>query len=184
MFQLSYYAETPQQPTVAGNSLYFIGRFGAVGIRLYKTDGTAAGTTIVKEVTTSNDPNLPVSAARLGIDNLTLVGSTLFFTIDLPNVGQQLWKTDGTAAGTTMVLSLVGLFTPPAGSPPGIWDNVPIRQATAAAGKLFFVATDNDRGEELWVSDGAQRRVRRPHGRCDRSVSSALRFQASGGVHR
>ncbi len=36
-------------------------------------------------------------------DNLTAVGSTLFFGADNGVNGQELWKSDGTAAGTVLM---------------------------------------------------------------------------------
>jgi ELWxxDGT repeat protein len=59
----------------------------------------------------------PVSAQRLVRDintatadsnpaNLTVVGGTLFFTVLDPETGVELWKSDGTAEGTTLVADI------------------------------------------------------------------------------
>ena len=44
------------------------------------------------------------------IDNLTAVGSTLFFTALAPGIGRELWKSDGTDAGTVLVKDVVSGF--------------------------------------------------------------------------
>jgi ELWxxDGT repeat protein len=70
-----------------------------------------------------------------------VVGATLYFNAT-NNFGSQLWKTDGTTAGTTMVADLNGT----AGSNPQnlINDN----------GTLFFSAFTAQYGTELWKTDG------------------------------
>ena len=152
----------PHLLTAVGGDLYFVGRAGSVGLRLYKSNGTAGGTTVVKEIARPADAGVADSYGPLGIDNPTAVGGTLFFTLDLPAVGQQLWKTDGTAAGTTLVRQLNAAYTPP-NPPPGASPPTPtplgyekpaVHQMTAVGTNLFFVADDDTRGAELWVSDG------------------------------
>ncbi|NCR19167.1 MAG: hyalin, partial [Microcystis aeruginosa LL13-03] len=99
------------------------------------SDGTAAGTVLVKDIF----PGSSSSAPRY----LTAVGNTLFFTaIDGVN-GRELWKSDGTAAGTV----LVGDIRPgSSGSYPG--------GLTAVGNTLYFTASDGVNGTELWKSDG------------------------------
>jgi ELWxxDGT repeat protein len=72
---------------------------------------------------------------------LTAVGNTLFFTAYDDTDGYQLWKTDGTAAGTVMLTSLA----PSNSSPFGLLN---------VNGTLFFGAIDGTHGFELWKSDG------------------------------
>ena len=74
--------------------------------------------------------------------NLTAVGSTLFFTADNGSSGRELWKSDGTPAGTVQVADInLG----PAGSNPGGLTNL--------AGTLYFSANDGTTGAELWSYD-------------------------------
>src|SRR5262245_33095354 len=68
------------------------------------------------------------------------VGGTLFFAADDGVHGRELWKTDGTAAGTVMVQDFSG------GSFPENLTNV--------NGTLFFTANDGINGVELLKSDG------------------------------
>ena len=77
------------------------------GRELWKSDGTAAGTVLVKDI---NDP--PYTGSRCDGSHypqgsypsyLTNVNGTLFFVADDCNKGNELWKSNGTEAGTVMV---------------------------------------------------------------------------------
>src|SRR5262245_42578057 len=65
------------------------------GAELWKSDGTDAGTVLVKDVR----PGPFGSDTR----NLTAVGDTLFFFSNDGTHGSELWKSDGTEAGTVLV---------------------------------------------------------------------------------
>ncbi len=95
---------------VTTSARFFIAYTGENGCELWKSNGTAAGTVLVKDMVPGN----PGSDAR----DLTAVGKTLFFVNDDGVHGRQLWKSDGTAAGT----GIVKLFDTPGGAyfPPGI----------------------------------------------------------------
>lgn len=73
---------------------------------------------------------------------LTNVDGTLFFTRTDPSQGLELWRTDGTSAGTVEVR----------GWSPGYW-SATNPQLTNVNGTLYFVA-DSGYGEELWKSNG------------------------------
>jgi ELWxxDGT repeat protein len=74
--------------------------------------------------------------------NFTAVNGALFFTTEDPAYGAELWRSDGTQAGTTLV-SVVA----PAG--------VDLSHSVVAFdGSLFFTPSDPDRAGELWKSDG------------------------------
>jgi ELWxxDGT repeat protein len=74
--------------------------------------------------------------------DLTAMNRTLFFTAWTPGHGRQLWKTNGTAAGTVMLTQVSG----PVGADP--------EDLTVADGVLFFSAHDPRHGRELWKSNG------------------------------
>src|SRR5262249_44994333 len=75
--------------------------------------------------------------------SLTNVNGTLLFTADDGAAGRELWKSDGTAAGTILVHDIaVGA----AGSNPSALTNV--------SGMLGFAADDVSHGREVWQSDG------------------------------
>lgn len=75
-------------------------------------------------------------------DFLILDGMAYFFASDDPH-GRELWRSDGTAAGTRLVADIC----------PGPCDSH-FLEMVSAGGRLFFAATDGVSGHELWTSDG------------------------------
>lgn len=118
-----------------GSTLYFQADDGVNGSELWKSDGTAAGTVLVKDI----QPGSPGS----GPSYLTAVGSTLYFQADDGVNGKELWKSDGTAAGTVMVRDIR----------PGGSGSEP-SYLTTVGSTLYFRASTSTTGMELWKSDG------------------------------
>lgn len=168
--------------TVVGNKLFFVMDAGPKGTdhELWVTDGTVAGTRLVKDIV----PGAEGSA----IEKLTRVGNSVYFLAS-PGSGRELWISDGSATGTRRVTpqgefflfgeELVALGSAlvfsaavsgdPAGrvlwitdgnggtrkladiNPSGSSDP---RSLTVVGNQLFFTADDGQRGTELWISDG------------------------------
>jgi ELWxxDGT repeat protein len=122
--------KAPGNLTAVGGSLFF-----TYANQLYKSDGTSAGTVLVKDINSS--------AADSTLGNLTAVGNTLFFTADDGTHGGELWESDATAAGSVLVKDI----NPGAASSAS-------QNLTAVGNTLFFTATDGTHGVELWKSDG------------------------------
>jgi ELWxxDGT repeat protein len=81
--------------------------------------------------------------ANINPSEMVAVGSTVYFVAADAAHGEQLWKSDGTPGGTTMVTDI----NPTAGGlKPSVLTNV--------NGMIFFEATDNVHHEGLWRSDG------------------------------
>lgn len=80
---------------VITNTLFFVASNGTSGFELYKTDGTNAGTTLVKDLNPGSSSSNP--------SNFIVLNNTLYFTCTTANDGNELWKTDGTALGTVLV---------------------------------------------------------------------------------
>lgn len=83
-----------------GNSGFavFSASNGTDGFELWITDGTAAGTQLLKEITPG--------AASASIFNFRAAGDLVYFTANDGVNGTELWVTDGTAVGTQMVSDL------------------------------------------------------------------------------
>jgi ELWxxDGT repeat protein len=80
-----------------GQTLFFSANGPDTGMELWKSDGTAGGTILTRDILPGAGSGLtsfPFPAA---------VGDTLFFAANDGTHGQELWKSDGTEAGTVMV---------------------------------------------------------------------------------
>jgi ELWxxDGT repeat protein len=120
---------------VAGQ-VFFSAKDGSQGVELWRTDGSAAGTLLVKDIYPGSS-SYPQPVAS--------IGSTLYFTADDGVHGRELWRSDGTEAGTDLVKDLrVGKESSYAGNF-GVLNNV-----------LYFSASDGQYGQELWRSDGTE----------------------------
>ncbi|MCS7160372.1 MAG: hypothetical protein RMJ19_07865 [Gemmatales bacterium] len=116
--------------------IFFVANTAATGEELWMTDGTPAGTTLVRDIVQGTGSSSP----RF----LTNVNGTLFFAANDGQSGFELWTSDGTASGTTRVVDIRGGTG--AGSDPRFLVNVD--------GTLFFAANDGQNGFELWRSGG------------------------------
>jgi ELWxxDGT repeat protein len=128
--------------TVVGNTLFFSANDGKFGHELWKSDGTPSGTVRVADIKTGKGHPLPQWYSSEPT-YLATVGNILFFTADDGDFGRELWKSDGTAAGTVRVADIF----------PGRNSPEP-KNLTAVGNTLFFTAADGNSGRELWKSDG------------------------------
>jgi len=128
----------PGNLTLAGGVTYFVVTDGMTGRELWKTNGTTAGTVMVKDIRPGSE------GSNLG--NFTAMGGMLYFSADDGINGEELWKSDGTAAGTVLVKDIW----------PGSISAFPgnFRNLRVIGGTLYFSADDGINGEELWKSDG------------------------------
>jgi len=125
----------PEQLTPMGGKVYFVADDGIHGRELWRTDGTNAGTQLVKDV----DPD---PEDYQGIWDLTAIGNLLFFSGYDDAHGQELWVSDGTTEGTQLIDIVPG---PHWSDPYGF---------TEYNGLAYFSAWTFETGRELWVSDG------------------------------
>jgi ELWxxDGT repeat protein len=109
------------------------------GREVFKTDGTAAGTVMLKDIG-QGGPGNPT--------DFTIFNGELYFVVNDNMHGYELWKSDGTAAGTVMLKDIN--TTEPGGSHPA--------NLTVVNNTLFFTANNGatNNGEELWKTDGTE----------------------------
>lgn len=112
---------TPSHMTVVNNTLFFEAYSPQYGRELFKIDNTSGG--IVRDITPGN--------AWSSIGDLVDFNGTLFF-----NANGELWKSDGTQDGTSMVIDINS------------------RSLIVVGDTLYFQANDGTHGTELWKSDG------------------------------
>jgi len=104
--------------------------FFSSGKQLWKTDGTPAGTIMIRDF----------SAEGAGsVGRFIATANTVYFMLPVTNA-YQIWKTDGTFVGTVLVKDF-GL-------------GQPLFQRAVVANTVFFDVSQSGVGIELWKSDG------------------------------
>ncbi len=132
---------------VSGDRMFFVGEIpgSGTGLELCMTDG--ATLTFVKDIRPGSDSSQIYSLCAFR-------GGVLFIANDGTS-GFELWRSDGTAAGTQRVIDLV----PGRGSgcPANDWNgltNTGMVWAPAGAARAVFGGTNGSQGVELYVTDG------------------------------
>ena len=119
------------------NVLYFPANDGIHSWEIWRSDGTTAGTYLLKDI----NPSVTLTPPTY----LTKVGNTLFFAANDDALGTELWKSDGTTAGTVMVKDI---YT-------GSGTGIDLSSMVDFGGNLYFVANDGTTGfDALWKSNG------------------------------
>jgi ELWxxDGT repeat protein len=147
------------------------------GAELWRTDGSAAGTKLIKDIWPGPNGSAIFYPLRLG--------SSVFFAADDGTHGDELWKSDGTNPGTSLVRNI---------NPTG--DSLAYPQAVMG-GRLYFSADDGDsgthHGQELWSTgpdgqdthrvDDANPGPASGYASYVQSLGSKVMFIANDGVH-
>lgn len=132
----TYYAmdDSTRNHAVAGDTLFYTAITDSSGSELWKTDGTKAGTTRVKDINPGPGGSQPT--------HMLAVGDVVYFAADDGVHGFELWRSDGTEAGTFMLDDIE----------PGGWSSFP-SSLEVIGNKLYFIAQRIDVGRELHVID-------------------------------
>ena len=107
--------------SLSGNEMYFYGYTGSNGRKIWKTDGTAAGTSMI---------------ADKSANALTRLNDDVYFASDF-----KLWKISGTT-GSVELIDVPNIFI------------VATMRMAAFKNKLYFMGFDETNGVELLSSDG------------------------------
>jgi len=130
-------AEDPEDFIAYGSAYLFTLNDQVTGRELWISDGTVAGSRLVKDINKKGDGFNGHSPC------FTFLGGIAYFFADDDTHGTELWRSDGTADGTWLVKDVR----------PGNLDGVG-EELIAVGGKLFFTGRTDGQGRELWVSDG------------------------------
>jgi ELWxxDGT repeat protein len=117
---------------------------GTHGAELWKSDGTGAGTAMVKDV----EPGAGFGVYR-GYAGISVMGATAYFQGVTQSHGAELWKTDGTDAGTAEVKDVQTLA-----SAFPIINDFPGGGFRESGGELICDASDGVTDVQPWKSDG------------------------------
>lgn len=122
------------------NELFFIANDGENGREFWKSDGTEQGTKLVKDIfygSGSSDINYSLIS--------TSNDKHFYFVAKDSLRGAELWQTDGTTDGTTIVKDIF-----PGVNPSNISELINFKS------EIFFNANDGVNGSEIWKSDGTE----------------------------
>jgi ELWxxDGT repeat protein len=119
------------------NVAFFIGNDGVTGNELWKSDGTAAGTVLVKDI------NSGLNSGSGAYESMVKLGSQYIFTANEPLTGDELYVTDGTAANTSILKNIN----------PGSNSSYP-NELLVFGNQVIFRASTDLTGRELWITDG------------------------------
>src|SRR5215211_1288127 len=144
-------SSAPDKVLLTKKWIYFEATTAKYGEELWKSDGTKAGTSLVRDIV----PGPGDSGAE---DFVSTSPKMMIFRAWDKKHGEELWKTDGTAKGTKLIKDINRDLPPGArcqqgdcGIPKG-WSHPDT--PTAWGNTLFFAADDGKHGVELWKSDG------------------------------
>jgi len=160
------------EPFVYNNKIFFGADDGVNGQELWVSDGTLAGTNLVKNIAPGNlwappssfyiyNSKLYFESGAMWVTDGTTANTNsvsplcysgkpfehnniMYWSGGITGTGQELVRSDGTTAGTYVLKDIW----------PGIGNSYPSQYISASGPNFFFVANDGTTGEELWYSDG------------------------------
>ena len=154
----SYYYLSPDSSYASNfiefnDQLYFTANDGENGNELWVSDGTTEGTSLLVDIDPGTNEGYYYSSPRGSYaSNFIEFNDRLYFTANNEENGNELWVSDGTTEGTSL---LIDINPGESGS-----NYYSFPQSSFASNfiefddRLYFTANDGENGTELWVSDG------------------------------
>ena len=141
-YSINYSSMSISQQLFMGSKFFFVASTSTQGYELWISDGTVAGTNIVKDIN-------PGAASAIDPSNsisYLYTNTNLFFAATDATHGNELWKTDGTSANTSLVQDI---YLNAGNASPQL-------ALLNPAGTIFFTATDGDdvNHTDLFVVNG------------------------------
>jgi ELWxxDGT repeat protein len=115
------------------------------GFELWISDGTTAGTSLLKNIAPNSINSNSEGADVADYSGFTAFNGKAYFSAYSIANGYEMWATDGTSVGTTLVADVL---PGPGSSDAGYWG------FQAFNGSLYFIANDSVHGSEFFMSDG------------------------------
>lgn len=132
--------------TPVGDGAVFVGRVSRAGAELWFTRGIAGDARMVADI-------FPGESGS-DISSLTRLGDRVLFAAYGPGQGKELWSSDGTLLGTSLVKDINDTRRSEPSNP----------QAFRVVGdEVFFTADDGLHGRELWATGGTTLSTRMIH---------------------
>jgi ELWxxDGT repeat protein len=125
----------PKELHVVGNQLVYLFDDGVSGTELWRSDGTDAGTRLLKETRPGKDSISPA--------HFQSAGRYLYFRSLISDPQLELWRTDGTAEGTVLVKGISSDWSD------GGWEQ-------ASCGDNIVFTLQKEARNQLWWSDGSE----------------------------
>jgi ELWxxDGT repeat protein len=136
---------TPRKLTVLDDALIFFADDGIHGHELWRTDGTAEGTALLIDL----NPGAASGPVELWQSDFVFDGFYYFEGNDGVR-GPALWRTDGTAEGTTFVVD-----TRPEPTSSGLHHYFPMEDIAFLNGEIYFSGGGEQQSNpQLWKTDG------------------------------
>lgn len=128
---------------VLGNQLFFTANDGTSGEEPYVTDGTTAGTLLLKDIRPGIQSSIPNLTNAANFSGFAVVNGKVLFAANDGINGMELWVSDGTSNGTVLLKDIAAGSS--SGSPNNffVWND-----------KVLFTASTVAEGRELWITDG------------------------------
>ena len=133
-------SSSPNWLRVMDGTLYFMAYTEDHGRELWRSDGTTSGTYMLKDINPGSNDSFHWTPDVFHDELVIVHGDSLYFTADDGGqYGTELWRTNGTANGTELVIDIV----------PGSESSWPNRYFNFGD-KLYFTSYSEERGRQLW----------------------------------